>query len=269
MFTKTFKVTRITIKSDNWCGFRTIAYFIYGDEGRFLDVKEQMYLYTKNNKEICLDYICGGRRWLYDKLIKWMAYGVEPKLRSHINCPSTYWLDGATDCQIAANTFCVPIAVYSSIAPGTKHPDHDSKLFLPFDVPKKLTQPEIMHFVNGNHWESIKIRRAQKMKWPLVSKDYLPIWLACGRNEDNYKISCYFYLDNRVDTMDIWVASIIMHVLQKKLIFTHEILASDTAPLLPIAFIQQVLVPECAVRLIQEDHKNISYEEAFQILYNT
>ncbi|KAG2216452.1 hypothetical protein INT45_000065 [Circinella minor] len=165
------KVSKISIKFDGWCGFRTVAYFIYSDEDKFLDVKEKMYLYTRNNKELCLDYICGGCQWLYDEILKQIAYGVEPKLQLQNSCPLTYWLDRTTDCQIVANTFSILIATSSSIAPGTKHPNYDSKLFLPFDIPKKPIQPEIMHFVDGNHWESIKRRKAQKMIWPPVSEE--------------------------------------------------------------------------------------------------
>ncbi|KAI9467540.1 hypothetical protein BDB00DRAFT_865035 [Zychaea mexicana] len=41
--------------------------------------------------------------------------------------------------------------------------------------------------------------------------------------------------------------------------------SANTAPMPPLQFVQQILVPEMAARLIQED-KNVSYDDAVDIM---
>ncbi|KAI9466441.1 hypothetical protein BDB00DRAFT_865837 [Zychaea mexicana] len=50
-----------------------------------------------------------------------------------------------------------------------------------------------------------------------------------------------------------------------KLLKSNHLTAANTAPMPPLQFVQQILVPEIAARLIQED-KNVSYDDAVDIM---
>ena len=50
---------------------------------------------------------------------------------------------------------------------------------------------------------------------------------------------------------------------------TKKITFEDTKPLMPLPFLQSVLVPEACVRLIQQDYNDISYNDAKEILFNS
>ncbi|KAI9489991.1 restriction of telomere capping protein 4 [Zychaea mexicana] len=58
---------------------------------------------------------------------------------------------------------------------------------------------------------------------------------------------------------------IIMDCLTKELSKSNHLTAANTAPMPPLQCVQQILVPETAARLIQED-KNVSYDEALKIM---
>ncbi|KAI7846616.1 hypothetical protein BDC45DRAFT_453360, partial [Circinella umbellata] len=52
-------------------------------------------------------------------------------------------------------------------------------------------------------------------------------------------------------------SAIILKVLQHEFIITKKITFEDTKPLMPLPFLQSVLVPEACVRLIQQDYNDI------------
>ncbi|KAI9469308.1 hypothetical protein BDB00DRAFT_863216 [Zychaea mexicana] len=58
---------------------------------------------------------------------------------------------------------------------------------------------------------------------------------------------------------------IIMDCLTKELLKSNHLTAANTALMPPLQFVQQILVPEIAARLIQED-KNVSYDDAVDIM---
>ncbi|KAG2220214.1 hypothetical protein INT45_002806 [Circinella minor] len=123
-------IEEIKIVDDGWCGFRTLAYIVYKDQEKYLDVKEKMYSYVKDNRDICIDYICNEYSVLYDGLglLQRMSYGVAPQLRTRSACCKKYWFDLALDIQVAANTFSLPLASYSDSI-------HESELYPPYDMP--------------------------------------------------------------------------------------------------------------------------------------
>jgi hypothetical protein len=54
-----------------------------------------------------------------------------------------------------------------------------------------------------------------------------------------------------------------MSALNKMMLQSGYVNEKNTAPLTPVEFIQQILVPECGLRLIRQDRKeNITLEEA-------
>ncbi|KAI9244104.1 RTC4-like domain-containing protein [Phascolomyces articulosus] len=102
-------------------------------------------------------------------------------LRTRSVCYKEYWFDAAQDAQIAANAFSIPIAVYSD---GSVH---ESILYLPYDLPDGQPLPEIMHFVNGNHFQTIKTKRFPRMTWPPILPQPMAIWESRGRDQSEYK----------------------------------------------------------------------------------
>ncbi|KAG2207240.1 hypothetical protein INT45_004629, partial [Circinella minor] len=92
---------RIEIVDDGWCGFPSLAYIIYKDQEKYIQVKEKMYEYVLQNADLCCTYICLGYDTIYNDLLKRMAYGVEPKLPEGTFCRRQYWLDAAQDLQVA------------------------------------------------------------------------------------------------------------------------------------------------------------------------
>ncbi|KAI9244377.1 hypothetical protein BDA99DRAFT_566275 [Phascolomyces articulosus] len=47
--------------------------------------------------------------------------------------------------------------------------------------------PEIMHFVNGNHFQTIKTKQFPQMTWPPILPQSMAIWESCGQYQSEYK----------------------------------------------------------------------------------
>ncbi|KAG2213706.1 hypothetical protein INT45_007764 [Circinella minor] len=109
-----------------------------------------------------------------------MAYGVAPQLRTRSACCKKYCFDLALDIQVVANTFSLPLASYSDSI-------HESELYLPYDVPARQPLPEIMYFVHGNHFQTIRTKQFPRMIWPPVSPKSLEIWESRGRDPKLHK----------------------------------------------------------------------------------
>ena len=140
-----------------WCDFYILSHVMYKDQEKYIEVKEQMYQYVVWNTDICRTYISQGFDTIYDDSLKKDGIGVLS--RNYVDAPPRlffcrrkHWLDAAQDLQVAANTFNIPIASYLSSG-------HPSQLYLPFDIPKGQPLPGMIHFVNGNHFETIKTKR--------------------------------------------------------------------------------------------------------------
>lgn len=129
-----------------------MAYLFLGDQDAYLQVKERVYEYMNKNPYICLKYICQGFSEECTILAERMAYGItkETEDMRYEPCPTKYWFDGATDIQLAANTFDRPIACYSS-NPASPLQAHEAAVYLPYAAPKQPLQPFAMHFLNSNH----------------------------------------------------------------------------------------------------------------------
>jgi len=59
---------------------------------------------------------------------------------------------------------------------------------------------------------------------------------------------------------------VIAETLRKLFIDTKILTKSLTSPQTPMEYLQEVLIPEVAVRLIQEDNRGITVEEAREIM---
>lgn len=57
-----------------------------------------------------------------------------------------------------------------------------------------------------------------------------------------------------------------MEVLNDMFLKTDKINKEMTKPLTPVEFLQQVLVPECGLRLIQQDMKLTTKKEALDVM---
>ncbi|KAI9265165.1 hypothetical protein BDA99DRAFT_44130 [Phascolomyces articulosus] len=126
-------------------------------------------------------YVCQGHDTVFNDLLKRLAYGIVPRLQTRSVYYKEYWFDAAQDAQMAANAFSIPIAVYSD---GSVN---ESILYLPYDLPDGQPLPEIMHFVNGNHFQTIKTKRFLRVTWPPVFSQSMAIWESRGRYQSEYK----------------------------------------------------------------------------------
>ncbi|KAG2226498.1 hypothetical protein INT45_014242 [Circinella minor] len=124
--------------------------------------------------------IMGDSCVLYDGLLQRMAYGVAPQLLTRSACCKEYWFNLALDIQVAANSFSLPLASYSDSI-------HESELHLPYGIPARQPLPEIMYFVRGDHFQTIRTKIFPRMIWPPVSPKSLAIWESRRRDPKIHK----------------------------------------------------------------------------------
>ncbi|KAI9248018.1 hypothetical protein BDA99DRAFT_542744 [Phascolomyces articulosus] len=152
-----------------------------------------MYSYVKENEDTCRLFVCLGHDDVYDEMLKRLAK-LKLRTRSSAGCGIQYWFDSAVDAQIAANTFKIPIAIYA---------EHDqSLLYLPYDLPDGQPQPQIMHFVNGNHFQTIKTKRYPTMICPPVQARSMTVWESRGGEPKVYK-AAWKYIHRKKNNDDI------------------------------------------------------------------
>lgn len=65
----------VRIKSDGYCGFRTIAYCIKGDQDAFMEVKKEMHRCFRKNKALYAKYFTS--MYNLDKIERTIAYGLD------------------------------------------------------------------------------------------------------------------------------------------------------------------------------------------------
>lgn len=104
----------VDVKSDGWCGFRTTAHAIYGDENKFWKVKEDMLAcYNRNLVKYKQHVTC---MYILDEIRDTVSYGLDSigdkNENSYSTCPMEYWCFTPGCTQLAADTHRVPVAVY-------------------------------------------------------------------------------------------------------------------------------------------------------------
>ena len=166
----------VDVQSDGWCGFRALAMHHCGNEDLFMRVKSQMYDYLCENEDEVLTVVCLGAKSEFDILKERMEYGVEHHTYAADSyCPEKYWFEASTDCQLAANTFNRPVAIFCD------NPDEwPTKMFFPIRAPPRIKMsPMVMYHVNSNHYQAIDLS-AKKMEWPGISRRKEAMWKKQG-----------------------------------------------------------------------------------------
>ncbi|KAI8362740.1 hypothetical protein EDC96DRAFT_595135 [Choanephora cucurbitarum] len=164
----------VDVKPDGFCGFRALAAQIFDDENEFLEVKYAMRDQLLSNYDTYLKAF--GQMYDLEACKRIICFGIEEKVGSKKTAMNAntfvenrFWFLVPECAQIAACTFGVSVAVYDS--------DNGNLTFLPVlnrfnsanfkSGPKPL--PLMMHFVNKNHWITLKTKRSIKMTWPTVN----------------------------------------------------------------------------------------------------
>ena len=119
-------------------------------------------------------------------------------------CPMQYWFDSSIDCQLDANTFNRPIAVFSD-----DHSKYPTKVRFPIRGPPLVKKPPIaMYYVNGNHYQCIDVAH-KKMEWPPISNRAETLWKEQGlpnRLKDVWKFltfKCVVDKDSETPCIDL------------------------------------------------------------------
>lgn len=169
----------LNVKGDGFCGFRSLALQLFGNEDRFWDVKIAMRDTLIKNKTFYKEHM--SNYFLYGETLDVVSYGLEKEVGSKIirseifvrgvTAPREYYFSSPDCAQLAADTFLRPIAVFLS-----ESVKEDPATFFPLItykneeyILKEKPQPLIIQHVNGNHWITLSMRRARKMTWPLPS----------------------------------------------------------------------------------------------------
>lgn len=162
----------VPIRSDGWCGFRTIAHHVKGNQDAYMDVKRDMLAYLRENKPMYHERYVNLRDCL-DDMEKILRYGIDNPEDSTCWCPSQYWFKTPEFSQLAADTFGRPVAIYPDN--DRKKPDSDEYAFkpllhVPFNGPKKgQTRPILMQHVNNCHWSTMDLKRGgATMTWRIL-----------------------------------------------------------------------------------------------------
>ncbi|KAI8335265.1 hypothetical protein EDC96DRAFT_568527 [Choanephora cucurbitarum] len=161
----------VDVKPDGFCGFRALAAQIFDDENEFLEVKYAMRDQLLSNYDTYLKAF--GQMYDLEACKRIICFGIEEKVGSkktsmdaNTLVENRFWFLAPECAQIAACTFGVPVAVYDS--------DNGNLTFLSvlnrFNSANFKTGPKplplMMHFVNKNHWITLKTKRSIKMTWP-------------------------------------------------------------------------------------------------------
>lgn len=165
------------VDSDGWCGFRALAVHCYGNQDLFMRVKKQIYQYICDNEEEVFAVVCLGSSSELALLKKRMAYGVEEATAYAADsfCPKDYWFESSADCQLAANTFNRPVAIFSD-----DPAEWPTRMSFPIRTPPRIKMPPMsIYHVNRNHFQAIELSY-KKMEWPGISPRREQIWRERG-----------------------------------------------------------------------------------------
>ncbi|KAI9244717.1 hypothetical protein BDA99DRAFT_543953 [Phascolomyces articulosus] len=180
----------IQIIGDGYCGFRAIAYNVYKDQDRHMEVRKQMLDFMMDPKysEKCREYIFKKDDVAINSAIKTLNYGTNTPAAAL--CPQEYWFNGDTMIQLAADTFNHPIAMFASICLFT----HQSILCFPlFNIPNEedIKKPYVLHYVADSHWQTLELGLANLVVWPPINwrENHEKLWIqqAFVSNHSSYK----------------------------------------------------------------------------------
>ncbi|CAO3618540.1 unnamed protein product [Mucor hiemalis] len=149
---------------DGFCGYRAVAYLIYGDQDEYKKVKKEMLKTLEENLE-----------W-YKTYTGSIIPEIERNIRAGMDGESSktaIWYKTPDCAQIAADTYNIPVCVYTTVS---SYNTDQCLTFLPFRWPtrhKVKIQPLILQHV-VNHWLGIKCRHLQ-MKYPLIQQRYFDV----------------------------------------------------------------------------------------------
>ncbi|KAG0172379.1 hypothetical protein DFQ29_008407, partial [Apophysomyces sp. BC1021] len=193
-------ITTMDVRGDGYCGFRVLALLIKGDENEFPSIKKEMPNELESNIEVYKNHF----NYPVEELRKIVAYGHDLEHAAPGN-PSSgrsyeYWFDASICAQLAADTFNTPIAIYSDAGKRTiiteSGPEdvftHPPVLYLPYKGPLTTTTPPtplVMHFVHGNHWATVLMKRSRKMAWPPICYKHKEVCANLGLDD---KIRTYW-----------------------------------------------------------------------------
>ncbi|KAF7721007.1 hypothetical protein EC973_005628, partial [Apophysomyces ossiformis] len=190
-------INTIDVRGDGYCGFRVLALLLKGDENEFLTIKRAMLKELDDNIEVYRKYF----NYPVDELRKIIAYGHDiEKPTDAFGCSYEYWFDAGICAQLAADTFRTPIAIYSDAGTRSVVTEdgtqtvfiHPPVLYLPYKCPsdaKNPPMPLVMHFVHGNHWATVVMKRSRKMTWPPV---YYKHRVVCAQLQLDDRIRSYW-----------------------------------------------------------------------------
>ncbi|KAF7720455.1 hypothetical protein EC973_008517, partial [Apophysomyces ossiformis] len=187
-------INTVDVRGDGYCKFRVLALLLKGDEDEFPSVKKQMLQQLDSNTEIYRNYY----NYPVEQLRKIVEYGHKldkpSKNAPSPGCGYEYWFDSSICVQLACDTFNVPIAVFSDAGKRAVTTDegeemvdiHPPVLHLPYNGPidqKKPPSPLVMHFVHGNHWATVVMKRSRKMVWPPIYYKHKEVCAKLGLDD--------------------------------------------------------------------------------------
>jgi hypothetical protein len=137
-------------EGDGNCGFRSIAYALYGDGKRYDEIKNSMMVYLKAHK----DWYLAHEVFMNEEIDK-----MNELLSMRGSVSSQHWFYSPDCCQLAADTFLNPIQFHS--------PD-GAMLYLPFTSTSFFkTKPIILHLQAG-HITLIKYKLRSQISHPRI-----------------------------------------------------------------------------------------------------
>ena len=151
-------------KSDGNCGFRALAVALVGDEERWRCVKLSMLRHLKMRNQLYQD---------------WIGYDVVNLRRILENmtspCLEDHWFLSPDCCQLAADTFNIPVAHYDAINSS------NDTLYLPSETqPGRRCYPIILCLVHNNHYVNVECIADSQVKWPRFNIQHKPICCLHG-----------------------------------------------------------------------------------------
>ncbi|KAI8326752.1 hypothetical protein EDC96DRAFT_534244 [Choanephora cucurbitarum] len=189
-------------KGDGFCGFRSAAHAIYGDEDKFIQVKEAMLnvLGKKFNddmtyadfyssslgmimKDVKMTIICG-----IDQQNNSSELRGEPSHTKAKVAQPRFWFDSLDCMQILADAYGRPVCYYPPVVDVPEVAIDQPASYFPVILPAKLDKkPLPIHIqnINGCHWGSIKFSNSCQ-RFPAPSRVYIDAHESLRGNFDNY-----------------------------------------------------------------------------------
>ncbi|KAI9243200.1 hypothetical protein BDA99DRAFT_544578 [Phascolomyces articulosus] len=132
------------IIGDGYCGFQAIAYNVYKDQDRHMEVRKQMldFMIDLKYSEKCREHIFKKDDVAINSAIKALNYMVD--------------------------TFNYPIVMFTSICLFT----HQSILCVPlFNIPNEeyIKKPYVLHYVANSHWQTLELGFTNLVVWPPIN----------------------------------------------------------------------------------------------------